>query len=297
MLIDGKHVSKKILEQLKTEWTSFSKHHRATSAPGLAFILIGNHAAPHTYVKMKQKTCHELGIYSRVYALDSQVSQRELLDLIISCNHDPSIHGILVQQPVPAHLSEQTILEAVDPRKDVDGFHPTNVGKLLLGFDDGFISCTPYGILMLLKEYHVDLTGKNVVIIGRSNIVGKPLASLLVQKKPFCNATVTLAHSQTKNLEALTEQADVVVAAIGKPLFIKASMIKKGAVVIDVGINTIEINGQKKIVGDVDFDSVKEKASLITPVPGGVGPMTIAMLMQNLIKSYKSHLTGLKIKE
>ena len=290
MIIDGKHVAKKILEGLKVELSELAKLHPTAEKPTLAFILIGNNLASHTYVKMKEKACHDLGICSLVYRLDSQVSEKALIDLIMSCNQDPTIHGILVQQPLPSHLSEQSVLEAVDPQKDVDGFHPTNIGKLLLGFEDGFISCTPFGVYNLIKEYSLDLSGKHVVIIGRSNIVGKPLASLLMQKKPFCNATVTIAHSHTKNLDSLTRQADVLIAAIGKPLFVKASMVKPGAIVIDVGINSLEENGNKKLVGDVDFEQVKEKASFITPVPGGVGPMTIAMLVYNLIKSYKKHI-------
>ncbi len=289
MLIDGKATAKKILEELKHTLDILKNTYPATP-PSLAFILIGNNGASHTYVKMKQKACLELGILSHVFTLDEHVQQNALVDLIHSCNKDPSIHGILVQQPLPPHMQEQDILQAVDPQKDVDGFHPLNLGKLLLGFDDGFISCTPFGILALLNDYKIDLTGKHVVIIGRSNIVGKPLASLLVQKKPFCNATVTLAHSHTKDLNQLTKNADVVIAAIGKPRFIKAAMVKKGAIIIDVGINSIVEQGHKKIVGDVDFDQVKEIASLITPVPGGVGPMTIAMLMYNLTQSYKKHL-------
>jgi len=289
VLIDGKAAAKKIVEELKHTLDVLKKKN-PPSTPSLAFILIGNNAASHAYVKMKQKACLELGILSHVFSLDEHVTQKALMEVIHSCNKDPSIHGILVQQPLPPHIQEQDILEAVDPQKDVDGFHPLNLGKLLLGFDDGFISCTPFGILALLKEYQIDLTGKHVVIIGRSNIVGKPLASLLVQKKPFCNATVTLAHSHTKDLEQLTKSADVVIAAIGKPRFIKASMVKKGAIIIDVGINSILEQGHKKIVGDVDFDHIKEIASFITPVPGGVGPMTIAMLMYNLTKSYQKHL-------
>lgn len=264
--------------------------HPLAPSPALAFILVGDNPASLTYVKMKQRTCQELGILSHTFTFDKHVSEAELLHLIDTCNKDPLIHGILVQQPLPSHISEKKVLEAVDPSKDVDGFHPTNIGKLVLGFEDGFVSCTPLGVFTLLKEYGFDLKGKHVVIVGRSNIVGKPLASLLVQKKPFCNATVTLAHSQTQDLEMLTKQADILIAAIGSPRFITASMVKQGAVVIDVGINTVIEESHKKLVGDVDFTHVCHKASAITPVPGGVGPMTIAMLMHNLIVSYNKHL-------
>lgn len=290
MLIDGKHIANKVLDALKQELLFLKDQHPARYPPALAFILVGEHPASLAYVKMKQKACHDLGIISHIHSLEESISQKKLVELIMSCNRDPLIHGILVQQPLPAHIQEQAILEAVDPFKDVDGFHPVNVGKLLLGFDDGFISCTPFGVLTLLQHYHLPLDGKHVVIVGRSNIVGKPLASLLAQKKPYCNATVTLAHSHTKDLASLTQKADVLIAAIGKPLFIKEFMVKPGAVVIDVGINASSCNGQKKIVGDVDFENVKKIASYITPVPGGVGPMTIAMLMHNLCKSYKNHL-------
>ena len=290
MLIDGKHIAKKVLDELKEELLFLKEQHPARHPPALAFILVGENPASLAYVKMKQKACHDLGIISHVHSLEQSISQKKLVELIISCNRDPLIHGILVQQPLPAHIDEQAILEAVDPFKDVDGFHPVNIGKLLLGFEDGFISCTPLGVLTLLQHYHLPLDGKHVVIVGRSNIVGKPLASLLAQKKPFCNATVTLAHSHTKDLASLTQKADVLIAAMGKPLFIKESMVKPGSVVIDVGINTIACHGQRKIVGDVDFENVKKIASYITPVPGGVGPMTIAMLMHNLCKSYKNHL-------
>ena len=288
MLLDGKKIAGEILFELETSLAQMMKNLGKTRPPGLAFILVGDHKASLTYVGMKKIACDKVGIHSVVKILERNVNEDDLINIINQLNSDPLIDGILVQQPLPHGISEQKILETIDPKKDVDGFHPINIGKALLGFDDSFIACTPLGILTLLKNYTISLEGKHVLIIGRSNIVGKPLASLCVQKKPFCNATVTIAHSQTANLKSLCLEADVVVAAIGKANFVKSSMIKEGAIVIDVGINHIEENGIKKIVGDVDFEEVKNKASYITPVPGGIGPMTIAMLMSNVIKSYKN---------
>ena len=277
-LIDGKQIAKEIREKLKT---SISQIHGRK--PGLAFILIGNDPASKAYVTMKKKGCIEIGIRSEIVALPLDVSEVALLKEIHRLNEDRTIDGILVQQPFPKHISTTKVIEAIDPQKDVDGFHPINVGKLLLGEPGGFAACTPLGIAKLLETYLKTIKGKHVVIVGRSNIVGKPLAAILIQKTPSCNATVTIAHSGTQNLAKLCQTADVLVAAIGKPLFIQPEMVKEGAVVIDVGINRTE----EGLVGDVDFDTVKEKAAMITPVPGGVGPMTIAMLLSNTFDSFK----------
>lgn len=276
-LIDGKHVAKKIESALRLKVGTF------TRPPGLAFILVGNNPASKTYVKMKKKKCQEIGIFSVDYELPETVTEQELLARIVSLNKDPAIDGILVQLPLPKHLVSSKVMESISPDKDVDGFHPINVGKLLLGENPLFIPCTPLGIHKLLQHYHISPEGKHVVILGRSNLVGKPLAAILMQKKEHCNATVTLAHSQTPNLEKITGAADILIAAIGCPLFVKPYMVRKGCVIIDVGIN----KSGGKIVGDVDFELVAPLASYITPVPGGVGPMTIAMLMSNTVSSYE----------
>ena len=281
MIIDGKKIAQSIHEELKEKISKLG-----VTKPGLAFILIGNNPASHAYVKMKKKGCADVGIYSEAYELQESVSESELLDLITVCNNNPNIHGILVQQPLPKHLSEKKVIETIDPSKDVDGFHPVNIGKALLGQEDGFLPCTPFGILTLLEKAHIKVEGKHVVIIGRSNIVGKPLAAMLVQKKKHCNATVTIVHSETKNLQELCKMADILVAAIGKPGFVTKEMVKENAVVIDVGINAIEHHGKRHLVGDVDFESVSKHCSKITPVPGGVGPMTIAMLLHNTYLSF-----------
>lgn len=276
-LIDGKHVAKKIEQELRKKVATF------TRPPGLAFILVGTNPASKTYISMKKKKCRDIGIASSDYELAQSTTESELLTLIASLNKDPLIHGILLQQPLPKHLTSPKIMEAISPDKDVDGFHPLNVGRLLLGDNTSFIPCTPLGIHRLLHHYQIPLAGKHVVILGRSNIVGKPLAALLMQKKEDCNATVTLAHSQTENLEKLTQTADILIAAIGSTHFVKPYMICKKTVIIDVGINRID----GKITGDVDFDLVSPLCSYITPVPGGVGPMTIAMLMENTVRSFE----------
>lgn len=277
-LIDGKQIAKEIREDLKARINKISGR-----KPGLAFILIGEDPASEAYVKMKKKGCQEIGIHSEILKLPANVTEGALLKELERLNKDPNIDGILVQQPFPKHISTSKIVEATDPAKDVDGFHPINIGKLLLGEPGGFAACTPLGIAKLLEKCGAQVEGKHVVIVGRSNIVGKPLAAILVQKAKHCNATVTIAHSGTKNLAEICKSGDILVAAVGNPLFIKAEMVKKGAVVIDVGINRTD----QGIVGDVDFESVKEIASMITPVPGGVGPMTIAMLLSNTYESYK----------
>ncbi|MBF8263277.1 MAG: Bifunctional protein FolD [Parachlamydiales bacterium] len=273
--IDGKKIASEILSELKIKIAAFPRQ------IGLAFILVGENPASQSYVRMKKKTCAELGIRSIVESLSADIASIDLLTLIDQFNRDPLIDGILIQLPLPRHLDPIAINRAIDPAKDVDGFHPINMGKLLLGETDGFIPCTPNGVKVLLERSQIHVGGKHVVIVGRSNIVGKPLAALLMQKKQGCNATVTIAHSQSENLSQITKTADILIAAIGQPRFIRAEMIKPGAVVIDVGINRV----QNQIVGDVDYETVAPIASRITPVPGGVGPMTIAMLMENTYES------------
>jgi methylenetetrahydrofolate dehydrogenase (NADP+)/methenyltetrahydrofolate cyclohydrolase len=271
ILLDGKKVADQILKDLKKTIDTF------TRPPGLAFVILGDDPASQTYVRMKKKKCMDVGIVSKDKKFPADTTEKELVSYIEKLNGDSTIDGILIQQPLPPHLRASTLMEAVNPNKDVDGFHPVNMGRLLLGETNGFIPCTPEGIHRLLQAYKISLNGKHVVILGRSNIVGKPLAALLVQKNPTANATVTIAHTGTKHLKELTHSADILIAAIGSPHFVKAPMVKKGAVVIDVGINR---NGSK-IVGDVDFDRVAPLCSHITPVPGGIGPMTIAMLLFN----------------
>ena len=251
--------------------------------PGLAFILVGEHPASHSYVRAKQRACQKVGMESTVIKLPSTVTRAELELQIDQLNQNNAVHGILIQLPLPAHLSERTILSRVHPTKDVDGFHPLNAGKLLLGEEDGFIPCTPLGIQRLLQEYQVPIEGKHVVILGRSNIVGKPLAALLMQKKTGANATVTVAHSASEGLFDLTRSADILIVAMGRPLFIKRDMVKSGVAIVDVGISRLD----GRIVGDVDFAEVAPIASYISPVPGGVGPMTIAMLLQNTLTAFQ----------
>lgn len=277
-LLDGKKVALEIQKEIAHEVSLLKRR-----PPGLAFILVGDNPASQTYVRAKKKACANTGIASTLIELPNEITQKELLEHIHQLNIDPRIDGILVQLPLPLHINDRAVMFAIDPNKDVDGFHPLNVGRMLLGEDEGFLPCTPNGIKMLLKRYHISVEGKKVVIVGRSNIVGKPLAAILMQKKPDCNATVTIAHSQSKDLEEITQSADILVAAIGKPLFIKKRMVAPGAVVIDVGINRLTDN---TLVGDVDFAEVSKIASWITPVPGGVGPMTIAMLLSNTMESY-----------
>ncbi len=275
-LLKGKEVAQKTREKLKEEVTTLKSK---GINPKLAVIMVGDDSASQIYVRNKSKVCNEIGIEFDEYLLPEKTQQKELLELIEKLNNDKTINGILLQSPIPKHLDINEAFRTISPEKDVDGFHPTNVGKLVLG-QDTFISCTPFGIMKIFEDYNIDLEGKNAVVIGRSNIVGKPMSQCLLNK----NATVTICHSRTKNLAEVTKQADVVVAAIGKPCFVTADMVKKDAIVIDVGINRGE---DGKIKGDVDFENVKEKASYITPVPGGVGPMTIAMLMTNVVKAAK----------
>lgn len=276
VIIDGKELAKKIRINLKEECNNLKEK---GINPKLAVIMVGEDKASKVYVKNKSKACLEVGIDYEEYLLGEKTKQEELINLIKKLNKDKSIHGILLQSPIPKNLDINEAFRTIAPEKDVDGFNPVNVGKLCIG-EDSFISCTPYGIIKMFEEYNIDLTGKDVVIIGRSNIVGKPLIQCCLNK----NATVTVCHSKTKNLKEHTKRADIVIAAIGKSQFVTEDMIKAGAVVIDVGINRGE---DGKLTGDVDFVNVEKKASFITPVPGGVGPMTIAMLMNNIIKAVK----------
>ena len=272
ILIDGKQVSEKCKEEIKVKIRMLEK------VPGLSVIRIGEDEASKIYVRLKHKMCEELGINFTEHHLNDTVTQEELINLITELNNDDSVDGILLQSPIPYHLNILEAFQTICPKKDVDGFSPVNVGKLVQR-QDSFAPCTPLGIMRMLKEYDVQIEGKHAVVIGRSNIVGRPMAELLLN----ANATVTICHSKTENLKEIVKTADIVVVAIGKPQFITADMIKEGAVVVDVGINRIP--NSKKIVGDVDFDNVKEKCSYITPVPGGVGPMTIMTLISNVVKA------------
>lgn len=274
-IIDGKIISATVKERVK-DGVKKLKDNGITV--GLAVIIVGSDPASQVYVANKKKACQSLGIISEEYALPENTSQQELLDLINELNNKKSINGILCQLPLPAHLDEKLIINSISPEKDVDAFHPVNVGKIMIG-DYDFVPCTPAGVMEMLTYHNIDISGKNCVVIGRSNIVGKPMGMLLLHK----NGTVTICHSRTKNLKEVCKEADILVASVGKAGFVTADMVKEGAVVIDVGINRVD----GKLYGDVDFDNVKEKASAITPVPGGVGPMTIAMLMQNTLTAAK----------
>jgi methylenetetrahydrofolate dehydrogenase (NADP+)/methenyltetrahydrofolate cyclohydrolase len=257
--------------------------------PGLGVILVGEDPASKSYVTAKERACENIGIYSDDNRLSAAASQEELMALVEKMNNDPKINGILVQLPLPKGLNEAEVLLAIDPAKDVDGFHPVNVGKMVVG-EKAFLPCTPHGVVQLLKRSGVTIEGAEVVIVGRSNIVGKPLANMLIQKKPNANATVTVCHTRTKDLTYHTKRADIVIAAAGRPNTVTADMVKENVVVIDVGVNRVEDATKKRgyrLVGDVDFEAVKEKASFITPVPGGVGPMTITMLLYNTVESAK----------
>ncbi|MBW7865031.1 MAG: bifunctional methylenetetrahydrofolate dehydrogenase/methenyltetrahydrofolate cyclohydrolase FolD [Candidatus Hydrogenedentes bacterium] len=283
-IIDGKKTAAAILEELRGEVAALAGK---DVQPGLAVVLVGEDPASQVYVRSKRKTCADLGIASFAHDLPANCTEKRLLGLIAKLNADPKVHGILVQVPLPKQIDEQRVLNAIDPDKDVDGFHPVNVGRLLNG-EDAFVSCTPAGCQELLLRAGYDPAGKHVVVVGRSNIVGKPVAALLMQKARGANATVTVCHSRTRNLAAITRQADILIAAIGVPEFVKARMVREGVVVIDVGVNRVPDDTKKsghRLVGDVDFKGVSKKAKAITPVPGGVGPMTIAMLMKNTVKA------------
>ena len=284
-IIDGKAIAQKTNAESRT---AVARWQPAGIVPGLAVILIGDDPASRAYVRSKDRMCQQLGMYSVKHELPHTTSQETVLALVAELNADPRIHGILVQSPPPAHIDERAIVETIDPRKDVDGFHPVNVAKLALGDPDGFVPCTPLGCQRLLMESGVETNGAHIVVLGRSMIVGKPLALLFMQKGPGADATVTVAHSRTRNLPELCRSADILVAAIGRPEFVTPEFVREGAVVIDVGINRVaatESESGTKLVGDVAFAAVAPKCAAITPVPGGVGPMTIAMLMSNTIRS------------
>ncbi len=285
-IISGTEIAKQIREELKQEIAELKEKHNLV--PGLVTVLVGADPASQVYVGQKEKTSNALGIYSERYDLPEETTQQELLALIDKLNNDPKIHGILVQLPLPKHLNEEEVLYAINPVKDVDGFHPVNVGKLMIG-EPNYLPCTPAGIQQLLIRSGVETEGAEVVVVGRSNIVGKPIANILLQKAPGANATVTLCHTRTRDISFHTKLADIIIVAAGKPKAITADMVKEGVVVIDVGVNQVGTTpeGKRILAGDVDFDTVKEKAKAITPVPGGVGPMTITMLMKNTVKAAK----------
>jgi methylenetetrahydrofolate dehydrogenase (NADP+)/methenyltetrahydrofolate cyclohydrolase len=286
-IIDGKQVAAEIRAELKEE---IARLKTRGIVPGLGVILVGDDPASQSYVTGKERACEEIGIYSDDNRLPARTSQDELIALVKRMNANPRIHGILVQLPLPKHLNESEVLLAIHPDKDADGLHPVNIGRMVMG-EKAILSCTPHGVLQLLVRSGVTIDGAHAVIVGRSNLVGKPLANMLIQKSPTGNATVTVCHTRTKNLAQYTRQADILIAAIGRPGTITADMVKDGAVVIDVGVSRVDDATKKagyRLVGDVDFDAVKEKASLITPVPGGVGPMTITMLLYNTVESAKN---------
>jgi methylenetetrahydrofolate dehydrogenase (NADP+)/methenyltetrahydrofolate cyclohydrolase len=289
-IIDGKKIASVLKEDMKNEVVDLKK--KFGKVPGLAVVLVGDDPASHSYVRNKHRACQEVGIASYEYTFDSSVRESELLELLHTLNNDSNVHGILVQVPLPKHIDEKKIIHAIDYRKDVDGFHPINVGKMMIGDTDGFAPCTPYGCQILINRAVHDLKGKHVVVVGRSNIVGKPVANLLVQKNERANCIVTICHSAAPDLSYYTKQADILVVAIGQPELITGDMVKDGVVVIDVGSNRVaapETERGYKWVGDVNFNEVSPKASAISPVPGGVGPMTITVLLMNTLKSFKLH--------
>ncbi len=283
-IISGTETAKAIREELKVEVAELADKHNIV--PGLVTILVGEDPASQSYVTAKNKTAHALGIHSEQVTLDADTSEEDLLALVDKYNNDDKINGILVQLPLPKHINEAKVLYAINPDKDVDGFHPVNIGKMVLG-EDCFLPCTPHGILELLIRSGVETSGAEVVIVGRSNIVGKPMANLMLQKREAGNATITLCHTRTKDIDAHLKRADIIIAAVGVANMISADQVKEGVVVIDVGVNRVgqAENGKAILAGDVEFDSVKEKAAAITPVPGGVGPMTITMLMKNTVQA------------
>lgn len=285
-IIDGKQIAADIRGELKAQVEALKEK---GVVPGLGVILVGDDPASKSYVGAKEKACGNIGLYSDDNRLPADTTQEELLALVDKMNRDPKLNGILVQLPLPKHIDEAAVLLAIDPDKDVDGFHPVNVGKMMVG-EEAFLPCTPHGVVQMLMRSGVETSGAHVVVVGRSNIVGKPVANMLLQKKEGANATVTLCHTRTKDLGHHTRQADIIIAASGWPNTVTADMVKEGAVVIDVGVNRVEDDSRERgyrLVGDVDFESVKEKASMITPVPGGVGPMTITMLLFNTVESAK----------
>ncbi len=289
-ILSGKQLAQEMREEMKQETLELKEKYNII--PGLAVVLVGEDPASVSYVKGKRKACANIGIYSREENHPADMSEEKLLSLIRELNDDPKIHGILVQLPLPEHIDETKILYAINPNKDVDGFHPFNVGKMMIG-EDTFYPCTPHGIQQLLVRNDIQIASSHIVIVGRSNLVGKPLANMLMQKKEHANATVTVCHTRTKDIGYFTKQADIVVAAIGRPNTITEEMVSEGVVVIDVGVNRVEDASRERgyrLVGDVDFEKISQKASAITPVPGGVGPMTITMLLHNTIKSAKRHI-------
>ncbi|MFN3874195.1 MAG: bifunctional methylenetetrahydrofolate dehydrogenase/methenyltetrahydrofolate cyclohydrolase FolD [Ignavibacterium sp.] len=286
-LIDGKKIASDIRKELKEKIDKLRAEGR--NVPGLVAIIVGDNPASQIYVASKSKACEEIGMRTKVEKFPVKFQEKELIEVIEKYNSDKDYHGILVQLPLPKHINENKIIEAISPKKDVDGFHPMSVGNLVIG-KETFVSCTPAGIQELLKRYYINTRGKHVVVVGRSNIVGKPIANLMLQKNDYANSIVTVCHSAASDLSYYTKQADILIAAIGQPEMIKGDMVKEGVVVIDVGINRIEDKASSKgykIVGDVAFNEVAPKSSYITPVPGGVGPMTIAMLLSNTFKAYK----------
>jgi len=285
-IISGTETAKAIREELKQEVADLLEKHQIV--PGLVTFLVGENPASQSYVAAKNKTAHALGIHSEQVTLPEDTTEAAILELVAKYNQDAKIHGILVQLPLPKHINETKVLYAIDPAKDVDGFHPVNVGKMVLG-EQCYLPCTPHGILELLVRSGVQTSGAEVVVLGRSNIVGKPIANLMLQKRPGGNATVTLGHTRTRDMAVHTRRADIIIAAVGVPKLVTADMVKDGVVIIDVGVNRIGMSesGKAILAGDVDFESVKEKASFITPVPGGVGPMTITMLMKNTVQAAK----------
>ncbi len=290
ILIDGKRTAQEIREELKADIQKIKEEGR--NVPGLVTILVGDDPASKIYVKSKGKACNEIGMRTKTEEIPSSISEKELLNIIESYNNNPDYHVILVQLPLPEHINDDKIIKAISPEKDVDGFHPISIGKLVIG-KDTFRSCTPAGIQELLIRYKIETKGKHIVVLGRSNIVGKPIANIMVQKKEHANSIVTICHSAAPDVSYYTKQADILIAAIGVPEFVKADMVKEGVVVIDVGINRVEDSSKPKgyrLTGDVAFDEVAEKASYITPVPGGVGPMTIAMLLKNTYKAYLNYV-------
>ncbi len=286
ILIDGKKIAADIRSELKVKIDELKQ--QGKKVPGLVTILVGNNAASEIYVSSKGKACVEIGMITESEKHPDSISEKKLLDLVESYNSNSDFHGILVQLPLPKHINEDKVIEAISPKKDVDGFHPISIGNLVIG-KETFASCTPAGIQELLIRYGIETEGKHVVVLGRSNIVGKPIANIMLQKKKFANSIVTVCHSAAKDVSYFTKQADILIAAIGSANFVKENMVKDGVVVIDVGINRVEDKSKAKgyrIFGDVDFENVSKKASYITPVPGGVGPMTIAMLLKNTYKAY-----------
>ncbi len=287
-IIDGKQVAAQMREELKAEVNALREK---GIIPGLGVILVGQDPASTSYVTAKEKACHEAGIFSDDNRLPADTTQEVLIDKVQQMNNDPRIHGILVQLPLPKHIDEDVVIGTIAPDKDVDGFTPANVGRLVIG-QPCFMPCTPHGVVQLLARSGVEISGAHVVVVGRSNIVGKPVANMLLQKREHANATVTICHTGTRDIAAFTRQADILIVAAGRPNTVTADMVREGAAVIDVGVNRIEDTTKKsgfRLVGDVDFEGVKEKASFITPVPGGVGPMTITMLMVNTVESAKRH--------